>query len=328
MTGTLRRSKRLIRVGWQLSSAEDGLSIWNESVEVTPGELFEMQDRIVAKIAVGIAPKVRAVELRRAMRKRPDSFTAYDHMLRGLHLLHGLETKDQQRAYQCLENAMREDPFYAMPFAWAAWCQVLAVGQATAPDQAAAIELAGRLAGCAIELDATNALALAIYGHVKSYLAHQYEIGLQYLERAVEAGPSNALAWTFSAASLSYIGQGEQAVAHAKHALRLSPLDQNIFFLHSNLCLAHYANGEYDEAVRWGEVCWSENSRFSAGYRLLSASLVAAGKIERARTVAAQLLSIEPNFSLAVYARTRQPFRDPATGALMVGRLRTAGLPD
>jgi adenylate cyclase len=287
-----------------------------------------MQDRIVGKIAVGIAPKVRAAELRRAMRKRPESFTAYDHMLRGLHILHGLDAQSQQRAYECLENAMREDPFYAMPFAWAAWCQVLAVGQATASDPAAAIELAGRLAGHAIELDARNALALAIYGHVKSYLAHHYEIGLQYLERAIEAGPSNALAWTLSAASLAYVGQGEQAVAHAKHAVRLSPLDQNIFFLHSNLCLAHYSHGDYDEAVRWGEICRSENPRFSAGFRLLSASLVALGEIERARVTASQMLSIEPNFSLAVYARTRQPFRDPEAGVLMIERLRIAGLPD
>lgn len=328
LMGTLRRSPRLIRVGWQLCSAEDGLALWSEKVEVTPGELFEMQDRIVTKIAVGIAPKVRAVELRQAMRKRPENFTAYDHMLRGLHLLHRLEPDSLQHAYECLQHAMREDPFYAMPFAWAAWWQVLAVGQAVSPDPALAIETAGKLAARAVELDGTNALALAIYGHVKSYLSHQYEIGLQYVDRAIQAGPSHSLAWTFSSCSLAYTGRGEQAVAHAEHALRLSPLDQNIFFLHSNLCLAHYVNGNFAEAARWGQMSQSENPRFSAGYRLLAASLVGSGEIEPARAAAQRMLEIEPGFSLAAYRSTRQPFRDPAVVAPFLERLSAAGLPE
>ncbi len=327
LTGTLRRSPQQIRVGWELCDADDGVTLWSEVMQCAPGELFDMQDRIVTKIVSGLAPKVRAVELRRAMRKRPERFTAYDHMLRGLHLLRELDTENPFQALRSLEAAMEEDAFFAMPFAWAAWAHVLFVGQAVAPDPGAAIQRAGMLAARAIELDGVNSLALAIFGHVKSYLFHQYDIGLGYLDRALQAGPSNPLAWTFSAASLAYTGQSEQAVEHGQHALRLSPLDQNIFFLHSNLCLANYAHGDYAAAVRWGRLCEQENPRFSAGYRLLSASLAANGELGEARVVAAKMLTIEPQFSLEEYSRTRQPFRDPGVGGLFVDRLRQAGLP-
>ena len=327
VTGTLQRRPDLIRVSWQLCTTDNGIALWTATAEAAPNDLFALQDRIVTRIVAGIAPKVRASELRRIMRKRPESFNAYDHMLRGLHLLHRLELGDNQSAYECFEAAMTEDPTFGMPFAWAAFSQVLAVGQGVAADPAAAIEKAGSLSSRAIELDGSNALALAIYGHVKSYLLHQYEIGLQYLDRALAAGPSNPSAWTFSALSLAYTGYCEQAVIHARHALRLSPLDQNIFFLHSNLCLALYGAGELAEAARWGRLCLEENPRFSANMRLLAASLVGLGEVVEAKLVAAQMLSIEPRFSVARWSRTLQPFRDPAVASLYAERLLQAGLP-
>jgi adenylate cyclase len=327
VSGTLQRRPNLIRVSWQLCATDSGIALWTETAEAAPDDLFELQDRIVARIVAGIAPKVRASELRRIMRKRPESFNAYDHMLRGLHLMHRLELGDHHSAYECFEAAMTEDPSFGMPFAWAAFSQVLSVGQGVAADPGAAIEKAGNLASRAIELDGSNALALAIYGHVKSYLLHQYEIGLQYLDRALAAGPSNPSAWTFSALSLAYTGHCEQAVTHARHALRLSPLDQNIFFFHSNLCLAHYGAGDFAEAARWGRLCLEENPRFSANMRLLAASLVGLGAVEEAKAVAAQMLSIEPQFSVAKWSRTLQPFRDPAIARLYAERLLQAGLP-
>jgi len=327
VSGTLQRRPNLIRVSWQLCATDDGIALWTETAEAAPDDLFELQDRIVARIVAGIAPKVRSSELRRIMRKRPESFTAYDHMLRGLHLLRRLELGDHHSAYECFEAAMIEDPSFGMPFAWAAFSQVLAVGQGVAVDAGAAIEKAGQLASRAIELDASNALALAIYGHVKSYLLHQYEIGLQYLDRALAAGPSNASAWTLSALSLAYTGYCEQAVIHARHALRLSPLDQNIFFLHSNLCLALYGAGELAEAARWGRLCLEENPRFSANMRLLTASLVGLGEVEEAKAVAAQMLAIEPRFSVTKWSQTLQPFRDPEIAHQYAERLLQAGLP-
>jgi adenylate cyclase len=324
VSGTLQRRPNLIRVSWQLCGTDNGIALWTETAEAAPDDLFELQDRIVARIVAGIAPKVRASELHRIMRKRPESFNAYDHMLRGLHLLHRLELDS---AYESFEAAMTEDPIFGMPFAWAAWSQVLAVGQGVAAEPDAAIEKAGSLASRAIELDGSNALALAIYGHVKSFLFHQYEIGLQYLDRALAAGPSNPSAWTFSAASLAYTGLCEQAVTHARHALRLSPLDQNIFFFHSNLCLALYGAGDFAEAARWGRLCLEEKPRFSANMRLLAASLVGLGEVEEAKAVAAQMLAIEPRFSVAKWSRTLQPFRDPVIGRRYAERLLQAGLP-
>ena len=92
MTGTVRRSTALVRVSVELCDAVTGANLWGEQAEVPLGELFDVQDRIVRRVVAGIAPNVRAAEMRAAMRKRPESFTAYDYTLRGLHIINIVST--------------------------------------------------------------------------------------------------------------------------------------------------------------------------------------------------------------------------------------------
>ena len=328
VTGSVRRSECSIRVGMQLCEAATGRAVWSETAEASPDELFAMQDRVVGKIVAGIAPNIRASELRRALRKQPESFTAYDHTLRAMHLIHVLDEQAMLDASKSLRLALAEDEHFAMPHAWLAWWYLMKIGQGRSDDLADDGALAARHARRAIELDANNALALSIYGHLRSYLFHQPEVALIYLERARNASPSSSVAWVASAASTSYLGQGELAVQFAERGLRLSPLDRWLFYTHSTLCLAHYAKGTFEEAAHWGRLAFEGNPYFSANYRLLIGSLVALGQIEEARAMASRLLTLEPGFSVAQWEATRQPFKDKAFGRVYADRLRAASLPE
>jgi adenylate cyclase len=183
---------------------------------------------------------------------------------------------------------------------------------------------AAELATRAIDLDRQNALALATYGHLKSFLFHDYDSALLYFDRALSTCPNSSLAWILSSATLSYIGKGEQAVRHADHGLWLSPFDRSLFHYYMFLSLAHYANGGYEEAVRWGRMSANENPMYTSNLRMLAASLVAVGQLDEARAVAAKLLLAEPAFDIDHYERARQPFRDEALKQLFIGHLRQA----
>jgi TolB-like protein/class 3 adenylate cyclase len=328
MTGTVRRSERLVRVSVELCDATTGASLWGERAAVPPGELFDVQDRIVAKIVAGIAPNVRAAEMRAAMRKRPESFTAYDYTLRGLHILNGLDAHTFPRALEFFNKAMEEDSNFAMPIAWAARWYSLNVGQGWSgtpdEDRAKALELAAQ----AIERDPSNALALATYGHLKSYLAHDYDSALVYFDRALTACPNHSLAWILSAGTLSYVGRTKDAVEHAERGLRLSPLDRGLFYYYMFLMLSHYADGSYDEAAKWGRLSMNENPTYTATHRFFAASLVAIGKEAEAREIVAAMLQLEPDFHISTYATTRQPFRDPVLRDRLLGHLQKAGFPE
>lgn len=325
--GSVRRSNNQIRVSLHLCNAQSGASMWSERVEVVPGELFEAQDRIVNQVVAGIAPSVRSAELAGAMRKRPESFSAYDCTLRALDIMRRLNGESFGEARDLLERAMADDPNFAMPAAWAARWYSINVGQGWSKDRISDAARASDLAFKAIGLDRNNSLALATYGHLKSFLFHDCEAALVYLDRAITVAPNNALAWVLRSATSSYLGEGRKAVSMAERALRLSPFDHDIFFFYTFLSLAHYANASYADAVKWGRIALDENPSYTALLRILAAAHAANGETESARAIGLRLLDREPEFRLGTYAATLQPFRKPELAGLFVAHLREAGLP-
>ncbi|HEX5326745.1 MAG TPA: adenylate/guanylate cyclase domain-containing protein [Acetobacteraceae bacterium] len=327
MTGSVRRSPRTLRVSAQLCDAESGANLWGDTTESPTEKLFEIQDLIVQRIVAGIAPNIRAEELRRALRKRPESFTAYDYTLRALDVINSLNAATFSRARAHLEAAMQEDPGFALPVAWMARWHSLRIGQGWSKDRRRDASRAMALAGRAIELDRHNALALATYAHVRSYLFHDYDAALVYFDRAISACPNSALARVLSSLTLSYVGRGEEALRQGEQALRLSPVDQLLFFYYVALAVAHLSLANYEEAIRWGRMCTSENPKFTANLRILIAALVGAGRDQEARSAAACLLRQTPGFSLREYKQSLQPFRDDAIRERYLEQLARAGLP-
>jgi adenylate cyclase len=328
LMGSVHRSSRSVRVSTELCDAQTGASLWGDRTEVPVGELFDVQDDIVRRIVAGIAPHVREAELRAALRKRPDSFTAYDLTLRALDSIDSLILPRFMQAHEYLDRAIAEDSNFAMPVALAARWHSIRVGQGWSTDRprdrARAVELAAK----AIELDRQNALALATYGHLKSYLFHEYDTALVYLERALAACPNSSLAWISSSPTLAYVGRSDEAISHAEHALRLSPFDRGLFYYYTVLGVAHFASRNYEEAVKWGRMAISANPAYTANLRYLIAGLVALGRVGEARELAVELLKREPDFHVGEWERTRQPFQVAETRQVYVEGLYRAGLPE
>ena len=324
--GSVQRVAGHLRIATELSDAETGAIVFSEKYDGELSELFALQDRIAAQVVTTIAPHVRERERLRAMRKHPKNLTAYDLVLQALVPLYQMDYESFARARGLLQQAMAHDPGYAPAHSYAAYWHMFRIGQGWSPDERADVAEAERTAAAAIERDPDDALALAIYGHVQSFLKKDYDTAVEYLDRAVAAGPSCALAWTMSSATCGYLGQGATAVLRAEHGLRLSPLDSHVFFHEHILSQAHYINGNYDEAIAWARKAAQHNGRLTSNLRILAAGLVAVGKTEEAAVVARQLLAVEPRFGLRAFA-ARTPLRGPVRDAL-VERLRAAGLPD
>jgi adenylate cyclase len=328
LMGSVRRSAERLRVAIQLFDAGTGASLWADSYLIALGDLFDVQEEIVARVVGGIAPNVRAAELRQAMRKKPESFSAYDCTLRALVCIHSLDREVFMQAERFLRQAIDIDPEFAMPVAWLARWHSLCIGQGWSERPAEDATEGIRLAAQAIDLDRQNALALATFAHMKAFLFHEYDTALVYFERARTACPSSALAWTLSSGTFSYIGRGEEAVTFAERGLRLSPNDRSLFFSYFFLGLAHYVVGAYEEVLKWSRMSYSENGRFTANLRLMAVTLAALRRSEDAREVVQALLRLEPGFTLTRYLSGRQPFRAGKVRRRYLAHLRKAGFPD
>jgi adenylate cyclase len=326
--GSIRRRGGVVRITVDLRETEEGDSIWSDRIDASDRELFDVQDEIVARIVAGILPSVRAAELRRALRRHPDSFTAYDYTLRAMFDLDGLRRDTFAGAGALLRRAMREDPGYSMPVAWAAQWHSLAVGQGwtDAPDKDAA--LAGQMAEQSIRLDPRNALGFAVAGHHRAYHTHDPAEALPFFDHAVRVSPSHALSWALRSGSLTYLGRGTEALESATRGFNLSPHGPNRYYFECFVGLAHFACGNDAEAARWLRLSLLDSPGFTSAHRTLIACLVGLGQVDEARQVAADMLRYEPGFTLSAYARDRAPIVDPALREKLFSRMRMAGVPE
>jgi len=129
-----------------------------------------------------------------------------------------------------------------------------------------------------------------------------------------------------SSISYSHTGDSKEAILRADKALKLSPFDQSIYYYYTLMSLANYVAHNYDEAIRWGMMAMSENSRFTATLRYLAASYAAIDNLDAAQNITSSLLNLEPKFKLLDYGQSRMPFRDEQQCKLHLAHLRKAGL--
>lgn len=324
--GSLRRLGDRLRIAVELSEAETGHLIWADRLDGELSDVFDLQDRIAMRVVGAVAPHVRELELNRGMRKHPSSMTAYDLTLQALDLFYRMDRASLVRARELFEQAVQHDPDYAPAYSHLASLHMRLIGQGWSVDEMGDQSRAAEAAGMAIERDRNDALALAIYGHLQSYLLRNYEAAQNYLERALAAGPSCAWAWAYSSLTCGYLGDVATAITRAEWAARLSPLGPDAFWLEHYLSQAYYMGGRYGDAIAWGRMSAAHAAANTSNLRCLIASLVAARDMDEARKVAQQLLQFAPNYRVSLFL-ARTPLRGDVRDQF-AERLRLAGIPD
>jgi adenylate cyclase len=251
---------------------------------------------------------------------------AYDLVLQAIDLLYHMNQSDFARGGELLRQAITADDSYATAYAYAALWQVHNINQGWTTDIGADSKEALRLAAAAVDRDPTDGFALAIYGHIKAVLFRDHYGAIDLFDRALNAAPGNAMAWTLSSGVYSYTGQTKAAIERAEMGMRLSPVDTQSFFYLLFLALAHYVNGTYDESIIWARKSAGLNPRLCSNLRWLIASLVATAHLDEARHYAQALLDVNPGFRLSAYAKWC-PLQEELRKELL-NRLHAAGLPE
>ncbi|MBR1089692.1 adenylate/guanylate cyclase domain-containing protein [Bradyrhizobium manausense] len=324
--GGVQRTATTIRIRTELSDTESGEVIRSDLHEGDFRELFTLQDQIAISVVKQIAPQVRERELMRAMRKHPQNLTAYELVLQAFDLLYRMDYDSFSKARGLLEQAISHDPSYALAYSYVALWYVFRIGEIGSPDPDGDAIAGAKYAAEAIARGGDDAFALAVHGHVQSFLLGDFHKAKVALERAIAAGPSSAMAWTMASATSGFLGDGPTAVRQGEQGVRLSPLDARSFWHEGLLGQAHYVNGDYEQALEWVSSAVNRNELIRFNQRLLIATLAALGRREEAAQAARRYQQIQPDFRVSSYAK-RCPFRGAALETWL-GRLRSAGLPD
>jgi tetratricopeptide (TPR) repeat protein len=240
--------------------------------------------------------------------------------------MHRLGRYDFERARELLDAVIERAPRHPDAFAWLAKWHILRAHQGWSDDPLRSQAQARDVAQRALDRDGRCGLALTIAGMVKVYFERDLDEGEQLYRQALDANPSDALAWLLKGTLHGFRGEGEAAVEDTRRALRLSPLDPMRYYYDALAASAAASAGMYGEAIELATRSLRANRMHASTLRVLAISYSMTDQMELARPVVERLLTLEPGFSV-----TR--FLDRAPGAgFDIGRrfaqaLARAGVP-
>jgi len=327
LEGSVRRSNDRVRLTAQLIDAPSGGHLWAERFDGDLADIFDLQDRITARVVGAIEPHMRRAEIERAKRKRPESLQAYDHFLRALPLVYAMRPADNSQALALFRKTMEYDPHYMPAAAYAAWCHEQRVGRgwtaAPGEDEAEAV----RLARAALNSDTDDENAIAIAGFVLLRLGHDYDTAIHALRRATELNPNNAFVAMNAGWGQIFAGDVSQGLTDLERARELSPADPTAFYVLTGLAMAHALQGRHEEAVALAGASAALYGEWDATYPVLVFANAMLGRMDEAKAALAKMQRLIPGITLSRYGELAR-FRDPARLALILDGLRLAGLPE
>jgi non-specific serine/threonine protein kinase len=117
LEGSLRRAGDRLRITAKLVETASGYAVWSERYDREMKDVFEVQDEIARKIAEALRIKLSRQEQEALASKPTDNPQAYDLYLRGRSYARRLTRQDLEFALQMLENAVSQDPNFALAYA-------------------------------------------------------------------------------------------------------------------------------------------------------------------------------------------------------------------
>jgi adenylate cyclase len=151
----------------------------------------------------------------------------------------------------------------------------------------------------------------------------QYEQALAEMERATTLAPNAADGYAVLAETLSRVDKSEDALRMVEQALRRKPYIADLHL--TSVGTAYYFAGKPEKAIAPLKQFLTRYPNILGAHLTLAAAYSELGKEAEARAEAAEVLRLNPQFSLEVH-RQREPIKDLAVLERQLVALRKAGL--
>ncbi|MGQ0640652.1 MAG: protein kinase domain-containing protein [Gemmatimonadaceae bacterium] len=276
--GTVRRSGRRLRVTARLTNATDGTQRTALRFDRDTDDLFALEDELAAAIVDQLRPTLLPTSVHVAPRRYTDNADAYRLYLRGRFAWNKRTYEDTAEAIQYFEQAIAEDPTYALAYSGLSDAHALQLDYRNVPV-AEGMARAKTYARKALELDEGLAEAHASLGWVLFIYDWEWQESLAHFERAVAISPNYATARQWYSFPLVALGQFERSLAEVQMAVDLDPASVSV--RRSRGGVAYYAR-RYDDAVAQLERAAVINPTSEETHRSLGFAFFHLGEMKRA----------------------------------------------
>jgi adenylate cyclase len=329
LEGSVRRSGDRVRITAQLIDAATGAHRWGERYDRELQDVFAVQDEVARAIVVILAAHVNRAEVERALLKPPATWEAYDYYLRGADALFLYQNRRTEAllydARRLLEQCLAIDPDYARAAAMLSQTHMHAYTESFDSDHLnpAVLDRALELAETAVRLDPRLPQAHAQLGWVLVY-KRQHDDAVAEFERAFALNPNlidNRFAYV-----LIFSSEATRAIKVLEANSRLDPF-RPLTYSSGFMGVANYVLKRYGEAARYLRESTSLLPNLEWPHRMLAAAYAQSGQLEEASKEAAEVLRINPDFTIESWKRLAV-YKDPKDAEHILDGLRKAGLPE
>ena len=323
LEGSIRKSGNRVRITAQLIDAESGGHLWAERFDRDLTDIFATQDEVVEKIVRALAVTLTQGEEKRLGRRGTANVAAYEAVLRARELLGAATRETVAQARAMYQRAIELDASYAVPHAGLAATAVSDYVSDWADDPGAELDQAERWARRALKLDESEPFAHMALGHVLLW-RRDHDGALAEFRSMIALDPNFAQGHSATGLALMYAGRAAEALEAFALSKRLDPHYPSIvlhYLAQANFSLGNCGTAAKQLLERIARTPGTDSSRM-----MLAACYGHLGRVEEARAAWAELLKVNPDFSLEQRERVL-PYKDPRDFARIADGLAKAGLP-
>jgi adenylate cyclase len=301
LEGSVRKAAGKVRIAGQLIDAITGAHIWADRFERDLTDVFALQDEVTVAVVSAIQPKLFKTELTMATRRRPESPTTYDFLLRAVQQIYSLTREGLAEALRLLQRALELDPAFAGAASLAGICHMRNVLFGYSLDPQFDRKEAIRLSRLAMSLDGDTSEILASAAVVSAFLVGDHESEIEMADRAVSLNPNSFHAWYDRGWVYKIAGLWEEAVRSFERAIRMSPVDPQLHLALLGMAAAYIELRRFDEAIAAAKKTQRQNPFFLPAYLYLASAFTHLGRDAEAHEAAARVLEIDPAFTISAW---------------------------
>jgi TolB-like protein len=327
LEGSVRKTGGKVRISGQLIEAATGAHLWADRFDGPLDDIFALQDKVTSNVVAAIEPRLVQAEIERSERKPTESLDAIDLYYRALHSHRRVTRQGYEDALRLARQAISLDPNFAAAYGVALDCYIGQEerGWITNDD---VVTGGKQYALRAIEVGADDAFALARAANFFGRNLEDTGTANAIVDQAIAVNPNLSVAWRMRGWISVYLGQHEAAIDQFQYAMRLNPLDPEIYLVESGLGFANFFLRRFEVALSWATKALARQKNYVPAIATAMASYAMLGRIPDAQMMVARRR--EAGFVMTISGgrkRIEKTFRQEDV-ELYIEACRIIGLPE
>jgi adenylate cyclase len=325
LEGSLQRSGDHVRINAQLIDALTGNHLWAERYDRDLKDIFALQDEITIKILTAVQGKLTVggqVGSSEKYYRGKQGLDCYLKLREASGYINRWNIEDNNLARRMVEEAIAMCTENPMGYIYLGWVYHHDYFLGNTKSLQETIEKGIELAQKALAMDDSIADAHALLCPFY-FCKREYDKAIAEGERAVALDPGGAFALVNYADSLRFAGRSEEALPFYQKAIRLDPVGRSSLYF--NYATSLRITGRFEESVSAYKKAIQLAPNNVIAHFGLAATYIMMGREKEARAEAAEVLRINPKFSVDNYAKIIT-YKDQSETDKVIDALRKAGL--